>query len=864
MRLYRALLGLYPASFRHEYGGEMRAIFARRRRDAAGAGARLALWLETIADVVPNAAAVHAGILRHDLRYTFRSLGRARGFALTAIVVSALGIGATTASFSMAMHVLVPRLPFPDAGRLVAFWQDQGFRGYSHLELSPANYRDWREMATTVEAMGAYSATSANVVGVGEPQRVYCALVTASAFEALGVRPELGRAFEEADDSYGAEKTIVLSDGWWRTAFRADEGILGRTVNVDGEPRVVIGVMPPSFEFPTRITEFWLPFQFSPDDYSDRTNVYLHGVARLKPGVTLAQAREDLGAAAARLAREYPKANEKTGATVEWLRDQVPSQSRLLLVALAGASACLLLIACLNLAGLLTARASGRRRELAVRAALGAGRERLVRQMLTESLLLAACGGALGVLVAVAVDPLLARLVPQSLPIAETPGVDWRMLAVAALATVTTGVGFGVVPALRAGRGADLSALADGARAGTGRPTERLRAVLVAGEVAASIALLIGAGLLLRALGRVQDVNPGFDARGVLTLRTWLPTPKYDATARRGAFYRQVLDGVEGLPGVSSAAYVSFLPLAFGGGIWPVTGPDLAVPDEDSRAASVRYLTPGFFKTLGIPLLAGRDVNDADTATAPKVAVVSESFAKLYWPGQNPIGRRFSIAFFERTVVGVAGNVRVRGLERRSEPQVYLPYAQIPDGWMPFYTPKDLVVKTTAGAGALLPAIREIVSRADPAQPISSVRMLSEIVAGQTAPREVQARVLGGFALLAFLLAGIGIHGLLAFTVSARTREISVRMALGARRGDILRMVLWRGVRLAALGIAGGAVLAFVGGRSLQALLAGVSPSDPPTFAAAVALVLAMTLAGSLLPALRATRLDPATAMRVE
>ena len=592
--------------------------------------------------------------------------------------------------------------------------------------------------------------------------------------------------------------------------------------------------------------------------------MYLHGVARLKSGVTLARAREDLGAAAARLAREYPNANEKTGATVEWLRDQVPSQARLLLVAMAGASACLLLIACLSLANLLMARAAGRRRELAVRAALGAGRERLVRQMLTESLLLAACGGALGVLVALAVDPLLARLVPQSLPIAETPGVDLRMLAVAAVATVATGVGFGVVPALRAGRGGDLSALADGARAGTGRAAERLRALLVVGEVAASIALLIGAGLLLRALARVQDVNPGFDARGVLTLRTWLPTPKYDATARRGAFYRQVLGEVEELPGVSSAAYVSFLPLAFGGGIWPVTGTDLATPDEDSRAASVRYLTPGFFRTLGIPIVAGRDVSDRDTAAAPKVAVVSQSFARLYWPGENPVGHRFSIAFFERTVVGVAGNVRVRGLERPSEPQVYLPYEQIPDGWMPFFAPKDLVVKTSAAAGALLPAIREIVARADPAQPVSSVRMLSEIVAGQTAPREVQARVLGGFALLAFLLAGIGIHGLLAFTVSARTREISVRMALGAQRGDILAMVLWRGARLAALGIAGGAVLAFVAGRSLQALLAGVSPGDPITFAAAVALVLAMTLAGSLLPALRATRLDPVIAMRVE
>ena len=702
------------------------------------------------------------------------------------------------------------------------------------------------------------------MVGAGEPQRVYCAAVSASLLETLGVQPELGRPFEEADDTYGAEKTVILSDRWWRAEFRADEAILGRTVNVDGEPRVVVGVMPPGFEFPTRVTEFWTPFQFSPDDYSDRTNVYLHGVARLKPGVTIAQARADLGAAAARLAQEYPDANEKTGATVEWLRDQVPAQTRLLLVALVGASVCVLLIACLNLANLLMARALGRRRELAVRAALGAGRERLARQMLTESLLLAACGGVIGVLLAVVVDPLLARLVPQGLPIAATPGVDLRMLLVAAAATIATGVGFGVVPALRASRGDDVTALTDGARAGTGRPTERLRAALVVGEVAASIVLLIAAGLLLRALVRVQDVDPGFDTRGVLTLRTWLPMPKYEATARRAAFYRRVLEDVDRLPGVSSAAYISFLPLDFGGGIWPVTGSDLAEPASDSRAASVRYLTPRFFKTLGIPILAGRDVGDGDTAAAEKVAVVSESFARLYWPGQNPLGRRFSIAFFERTVVGVAGDVRVRGLERPSEPQVYLPDEQIPDGWMPFYVPKDLVVKATAGAGALLPAIREIVARADPEQPISSVRMLSQIVASQTAPRAIQVRVLGAFALLAFLLAAIGIHGLLAFTVHERTREISVRMALGAQRGDILTMILWRGARLAVIGVGAGALLAFVAGRSLQALLAGVSPGDPITFAAAVALVLAMTLAGSLLPALRATRLDPATAMRVE
>ena len=545
------------------------------------------------------------------------------------------------------------------------------------------------------------------------------------------------------------------------------------------------------------------------------------------------------------------------------LRDEVSNQSRLLLTVLFAAAACVLLIACTNLANLLLVRALARQKELAVRASLGAGRERLVRQLLTESLTLAALGGVCGVLAAKIALPLLMRLVPQGLPIAE-PAIDLRVLLFAVLLTVLTGLGFGIVPALRACGGSGAAALREGSRSGVGGRKERLRAALVILEVTASVVLLVAGGLLIRALWTIQAVDPGFRAEGVLTLRTSLPMPKYEQTARREQFYTRVLSDVRALPGVESASYISFLPMTLRGGIWPVSVNGEVLTRSENRTASLRYVEPDFFQTLEIPIRMGRDVNETDTRESLYVAVVSESFVRRYWPGENPLGQRFQFAFKERTVVGVVGDVRVRGLERESEPQVYLPDQQVEDRWLTWYAPKDLVVRSASAPEALLPAVRRILQDADPEQPISDVRTLADVVAADTAPRQAQVRVLGAFAALAFLLAAIGIHGLLSFTVSQRTQEIGVRMALGAQRFNILAMILRESFALAAAGVACGVAGGYAAGRAMEALLAGVPPADTTIFCAAVALSLGMTMLGSLIPSLRAVRVDPASVIRNE
>lgn len=865
MRAYDLLLRLYPASFRAEYGEEIRAVWDRRRRDAAGPLAATAVWIAVAFETSFNAAAVHGDILRQDLRYTARTLAHSPGFALTAILVLALGVGANTAAFSVTDFVLIRPLPFPDSDRLVTLWEK--VPGDGEMELSPANYVDWKRMSKSFDGMGAYWQNSVNLVGQGDPERLEGATVTADLLPLLGVQPLMGRVFTAAEDREGAPGTLLLSYQLWQAVFGGDAGVIGRQVNLDNQPFVVIGVMPRDFHFPSRDAELWMParFQEHSDDFRDRNNNYLNVVAGLKPGVSLVQARAEMGVVAAQLERQFPKENRRTSAAVGFLRDELSQKSRLLLIALSGAAICVLLIACANLANLLLARGLARQRELAVRAAIGAGRERLVRQLVTESLVLALAGGALGMLVAAAAVPLLARLVPASLPIAQTPSIDLRVLIFAGVITGLTGIGFGVLPALRACRQSDFSALREGTRAGGGHK-ERLRSVLVVAEVTASVVLLVAAGLLVRALLRIEATDPGFRTNGVLTLRTALPIPKYDETARRAAFYMQVLSAVRALPGVSNAAYISFLPMTMTGGIWPITvdGQQLETQRSGPHIASLRFVTPDLFATLGIPLHRGRDVSESDSIDAPFVAVVSESFVHRYWPDQDPLGRHFKMAFHDRMVVGVVGDVRVRGLERNSEPQVYLPYRQVPDGWLAWYPPKDLVIHSATGPETLLPAVRRIIRGADAEQPVSDVRTMADIVEQETASRAAQVRVLGAFAAIAFLLAGVGIHGLLSFAVSRRRQEIGVRIALGARPGEIVKMIVRQGAVLAGAGIVPGIVLAYAAGRAMEGLLAGVRPGDALTFASAIGLCVLMTVLGSLVPALRAVRIDPISAIRSE
>jgi putative ABC transport system permease protein len=624
------------------------------------------------------------------------------------------------------------------------------------------------------------------------------------------------------------------------------------------------------FHFPSSDVLFWTTNRFGERDYQgpERTNYWLYAVGRLRQGVTLRQAGAEMEVIAARSRQEYPRENQDTSATVVLLSTEVSERSRLLLLALSGAAACVLLIACANLANLLIARALARRRELAVRTAIGAGRERLIRQLMTESLLLASLGGALGIAVAVVSVPLLSRLVPATLPIAASPSVDIRVLLFAVALTGLTGMGFGLAPVLRAGASPDLEGLREGSRSGGGQK-ERLRSALVVSEIVASVVLLVSAGLLIRALLTVQGVDPGFNPEGVLTMRTELPAPEYGRVITREAFYSRVLQEIRALPGVVSAGYVSFLPMSsMRGGIWPVSVPGDADAARNtpraSNVAAIRYVTPGYFDAMAISLKRGRDVGAADSRDRQFVAVVSESFVKRYWPNEDPIGRHFTFAFADREVVGVVGDVRFRGLERESEPQVYLSSRQVDDGAIIFYTPKSLAVRASVPAATLAPAVRDVIRRADPRLPITSVQTLSDMVDLETASRSVQVRVLSAFALIAFVLAGIGIHGLLSFSVSQRAQEIGVRMALGAQSGDILSMVVGRSVRLAAIGVIVGVALAYIAGRQMEALLAGVKPADAITLAAAVSLSVVMTIMGSVLPTLRALRVNPISAIRSE
>jgi len=864
MTLYRLLLRLYPASFRNEYGEEMADLFARRLRDARGPLGRLIVWMPTIGEVLWNAALVHWDILRSDVRYTGRTLARTPGFAITAVAIVALGIGATTAAFSVTDFVLIRPLPFPEPDRLVTIWER--VPGYARLELSAANYRDWKQASSSYESVGMYHSLDVNLIGAGEPTYVTGAAVSSDLFPTLRVKPIIGRLFEASDDRGSAPGTTILSYRFWQTHFGGDPGVLGRQVLLDSESYTIIGVMPREFNFPRSTALLWTPLRFTEQAYVDRTDNWMYAVGRLRSGVTLEQARSEIEVIAARSRAQYPKENANVSATVFWLSDSVSQQSRLLLFALCGAAACVLLIACANLANLLLARALHRRRELAVRAAMGAGRERLVRQLLTESLLLAMAGGALGVAVAQAAVPLLTRLVPPALPLAQAPSVDVRVLLFALAISAVTGIVFGLAPVLRVGD-VDASGLREGSRAGGGQK-ERFRSTLVVAEIVASTVLLVSAGLLMRALLAVQSRDPGFRSEGVLTLETPLPVPQYGKVAVRDAFYNRVLSEMRAYPGVVNAGFISYLPLGtMRGGIWPVSLDGRQVNRADNQVAFLRYVTPGFLPTMGIRLLRGRNVADDDDGKHPFAAVVSESFVKRFWPNETPasaIGRHFNFAFADRVIVGVAGDVRFRGLERESEPQVYLSYKQVEDDSIIGYIPRALAVRTSTPPETLAPVTREIIRKADPQLPVTEVATLAELVERDTGSRTAQLRVVGAFAAIAFVLAAIGIHGLLSFAVSQRFQEIGVRMALGAQAGDILGMIVRRALVLAAAGIIPGVALAYASGRSMQALLVGVPPSDVVTFASVVALALVMTVGGTIVPALRAVRVDPITALRAE
>jgi predicted permease len=863
MRLHAILLLLYPASFRAEYAAELHHVFAERRRLAGGLAVPL-VWLREIFDILTNAIRAHWDILRQDLHFTGRTLARSPGFTLMAVLITGLGIGANTAAFSLTDHVLLRPLPFARPAELVQLWQRTP--AYPQLELSPPNFVDWRKASTLFEAMAAYSSSAVTFLGKGEPQRLEGTAVTPEFFQILRVRPLLGRVFTADDMKESSPPVVILAYAFWQSAFGGAPDVLGKTVRFDDDMFTIIGVMPADFFYPSRGKHYWFPLAMTDASSFTRDNYFLYSIARLKPGITIDEARAEMNVIAGALAQQYPRENAKLGALVEPLNDFVPSQTRMLLWALFGASACVLLIACANLANLLVARALSRRKELTVRAAMGAGRERLVRQLLTESVVLSLAGGAVGVIIALVGLPLLTQLVPARLPLPDVTVLDARVFVFAAALTLATGMGFGVLPALHICGSVDHQGLRDSARTTLGARREKLRCLLVVAEITASIVLLVCAGLLLRALNRVQTTDPGFTADSVLTLQAWLPLPRSGSTATRNAFYNDVLAGVRALPGVSSAGLITFLPMTGGGGIWPV-----AVPGDTSEPQTVgmRVVSPGYFATIRTPLLAGRDISDSDTLESMPVVVVSESFARRYWPGQNAVGRTFHFplggfpfAELDRTIVGVVRDVRFRGLERQSEPQVYLAYKQLPDQTMFYYAPKELVVRSSLDSAALLPSIRAIIQKADPELPIAAARTLQDVIDLQTAPRAAQTRLVAAFAVLSLLLAGLGIHGLLSFAVGQRKPEFGLRMALGARPRDIIAIVLREGFLLSAIGTVAGVSIASLAGYFMRGLLAGVAAVDPLTLAVAVVVALGMTLSGSILPVLLATRTDPARVIR--
>lgn len=856
MPFYRWMLRCFaPNSFCGEYGSEMQAVFERRWRDAS-LWVKPWIWLEAIADIILSGVAAHWDLLRQDLHYTFRSAAKAPAHTAVVIGVAAMGVAAATAVFTVADHVILRPLPFRQPDRLIKIYTDETAKGYVRVPPSPANYRDWKRMNRSFESIAAWKELSVNLSGVDEPLRVVGSGVNYELFPILGVAPALGRTFSAEEDRDGAAGTVVLSHSFWMRQFGGDRNVIGRQIALDGESTTIVGVMPAGFVFPRPDVRIWTPMRFDEDSFSDRNNAYLDVVGRLRPGVTIEKSAAEMSVVASNLQQQYPKENKDSNIRLIRMQDELPDRSRMILYILAGAAVFLVLIACSNLANLLLARAASRSKELSVRAALGAGRDRLVRQLLTESLVHAAIGGALGTALAAATVPLLSRLVPSFLPVPESPSVDLRVLLFAIAITAITGVGFGVLPALRATR------LVLSVRNSVGHRRERTRRILVVVQVAGSLALVVSTGLLVRALTRLNDVQPGFVADGRLLFRTNLPFPKYLDTSTRERFYKHVIDSVRALPGVKTAASISFRPMGtFNGGIWPVVVPG----ETGSPHACARFATPSYFDSMGIPILRGRDFQTSDRPNTLPVAIVSESFVAEHWPGQNGIGRTFSIPFggLHFTVVGVAGNVRFRGLERRSEPQMYFASSQMPDRSFVWFVPKDFVISTSlANPASLIPAIRRIVTQADVMQPVSDVQTLAEVLEADTATRRTQLWVISVFAFAAFLLAGTGIHGLLAFQVAQRTQEIGVRRALGANTGSIVTIIFAEAIALGVAGCVLGLAGSFVANRGIETFLLGVSKWDPATLAAAVGLAMLMTLTGAAMPAIRALRIDPSAALR--
>jgi putative ABC transport system permease protein len=867
-RWYRRLLHLYPKDFRDEFGGEMTRLYRDRGREEAW----WSLWSSLLLDIVRTAPSEHLTMLRQDLRHAWRGLRRTPVITATAMLTLALGVGASTAVFSVVHAVLLRPLPYPEADRLVELFEEDRKVGAS-LRVSALNYLSWAERSKSFDAIAAFNSTGMTLTDAGDPEMLGGSFVTASLFDVLRVPPIAGRALRPHDEQRAGARVVVLSEPLWRTRFGGDPGIVGRSITLDGQRYEVVGVMPRTFRevgrqqaTATAAGQIFLPMVIDPTR-ENRGNHILRVVGRLRRGVPLEQARNEMRAVTAGLEQEFPATNASWGARIETLSDTTLGRAvRRSLLLVLGAVTMVFLIACANVANLTLARASRRHAELAVRSALGAGRSRLVRQLLTESVCLAALSGAAGVLVAAIAHPLVRGLLPSTLPRVDEVGLDMTVLAFGLLMSMLSGVVFGVVPAFRASRLDPSQSLMLVGRATTDSSRARLRQILIAAQVAVATMLLVSAALLLQGFVRLQRVPLGFEPDSVLTARISLPRPYQDAE-RVGRFFDSLIDTLQASGQVRSAGLGTSAPFAPGVRASFQPRPAQAADNVSQAEHAAEHTVNGkYFRVLGIPLLAGRSFDERDSTGSGPVAIVSQRAASLFWPGTNPLGQIVERNGRSFEIVGVVGDVRgsdtqgARGGGPDREPRAAVYFAA---GQLPLRAMTLLVLPNGEPAGAIA-AVRQTVRQLDPTLPLQQMRPLQDWLAESVASTRLTTRLAAMFAVSALLLASVGIYGVLAYTVASRTKEIGVRMAIGASKRRVIGLVLREGMVWAGSGILAGLIGAFAATRLLSTLLFDIPARDPVTFATIGGAVTLVALAASAIPAVRAVRIDPTIAMRVE
>jgi putative ABC transport system permease protein len=796
--------------------------------------------------------------LLRDIRYGIRSLVKRPGFTVVALIALALGIGANTAIFSLVNAVLLRPLPFAEPDRLVWMWGT--FTGGNRASVAPLDFLDYRKENKTFEEFAASFPLALNLTGSGEPERLSAAGVTGNYFQALGAKPALGRTFLLENEQPGNEQVVVLSYALWQKRFGGDPGIVGKTVTLDGRTHEIIGVMPQHFSFPVA-NGVWVPinFDFSPE-MKQRKAHFMRPIGKLKEGVTIAQAQADLDVVAKRLEEQYPESNTSWGLRLVSLREQLVGNTRPTLFILLGAVGFVLLIACANVANLLLVRAAARQKEIALRTALGAGRFRIMRQMITESVLLALMGGTLGTLLAIWGVDLLVTLSADNIPSTAQISIDATVLGFTLLISLLTGVLFGLAPALRTMNLNLTDSLKEGGRSGSeGARRNRTRSVLVVIESAVAVMLLVGAGLLVRSLIQLQNTSPGFDAHNVMTMNLTLSREKYSTPEKASSFFQELEGRVRGLPGVESVGLVTELPLSGQLNDMPFTvegRPPVTIDqafDADFRRVNQHYLS-----TLRIPLLRGRNFTEQEVRQSAKVLLISELLASQVFPNEDPLGKRLIMVMGPQPweIIGIVGDIRDRALETQPFPAMYMPtYAN---------GRTNLVIRTQGDPTSITAAVRKEVHAIDPDQPVADVKTMEQWVDTAVAAPRYRTLLLGLFALLALVLASTGIYGVMSYSVAQRTHEIGVRMALGARQLDVLKLVVRQGMGLVLIGVALGLAGAVALTRVMASLLFGVGAKDPVTFAVVAALLSLVAFVACYIPARRASRVDPLIALRYE